>query len=330
MIALDLNGADAPPETIAQGGRSARSEVLLFGPSAEVAGSDVVDCPEAITNDDEPARAVRARPQSSIVQAAKAVAEGRAQALVSAGPTGAALAASLFHIRRLHGVHRPAVGALLPVPGNPTLLVDAGANVEARSEQLTQFAYMGAAFMQAVHGLSAPRVGLLSVGSEPGKGTETVVETHNRLAQGPANFVGNIEGSDVAAGVCDVVVTDGFTGNVALKLMEGTAKTVGRAVSAAIRSSPISALGGLLIQRKLSGLRAEIDPDTVGGAMVLGVQGVCVVAHGSASQAGIKSAVELAERAVSERMVERMAESLDAAGVLRSAGAASVQAERYG
>jgi glycerol-3-phosphate acyltransferase PlsX len=284
----------------------------------------VVDAPVAVRNDEEPARAVRAKPDASIVQAARAVADGRCEALVSAGSTGAALAASLFHVKRLHGVHRPAVGVLLPVPGQPTLLLDAGANVEVRPEHLVQFAYMGAAVMEAVHGVKRPRVGLLSVGEEPGKGTPDVVAAHERLAGGPLEFVGNVEGNEVTAHRADVVVTDGFTGNVALKLMEGTSRTVVRAIRDAIRSGAISSLGGLLIRGRVERLRHSIDPDTTGGAILLGVRGVVVVAHGGSSPEGIANAVRLARRAADERMIERTAAALEAGGALRSAPAGSV------
>ena len=327
MIALDANGADGGPSTVADGARRAGTPVLAFGPAAELGeGLDVVDAPLAIGNDEEPARAVRAKPEASVVQAARAVAEGRADALVSAGSTGAALAAATLHVKRLKGVHRPAVAVLLPVPGRPTLLLDAGANVEVRPEHLVQFAYMGAAFMEAVEGVVRPRVGLLSIGEEPGKGTEDVVEAHSRLAGGPLEFVGNLEGGDVTSGAADVVVTDGFTGNVALKLMEGTARTVVGAIRDAIRSGPVSTLGGLLIRGKVGRLRSELDPNTTGGAILLGLRGVAVVAHGRSSADGIANAVRLARRAVDERMVERTASALSEAGVMRSAPAASFAA----
>jgi glycerol-3-phosphate acyltransferase PlsX len=325
VIALDANGADQGAAVVAEGGRASGVRVTVFGPAAELGGGDdVVDAPIWISNDEEPASAVRAKPESSIVLAARAVAEGRAEGLVSAGSTGAALAASLFHIKRLKGVHRPAIAALLPVPGHPTLLLDAGANVEVRPEHLIQFAYMGSAFMQAVHGLERPRVGLLSVGEEPKKGTPDVVEAHERIAAGPLEFVGNVEGHDVTAGAADVLVTDGFTGNVALKLMEGTAKTVVGAIRGAIRSGVVSPFGGLLIRGRLRGLREELDPNTTGGAILLGLRGVAVVAHGGSSAEGIANAVRLAQRAVDESMVERTAAALEAGGALRSAPAASV------
>jgi glycerol-3-phosphate acyltransferase PlsX len=278
-----------------------------------------------IGNDEEPARAVRAREDASIVQAARAVGDGRADALVSPGPTGATLAAAILHIKRIRGVHRPAVAALVPVPGGkPTLLLDAGANVEVRPEHLVQFAYMGATFMEAVVGVTRPRVGLLSIGEEAKKGTPDVVEAHERLAAGPLDFAGNIEGNDVTGGVVDVVVTDGFTGNVALKLMEGTAFTVVAAIREAIRSSPVSAVGGLLIRRRVGRLREQIDPNSTGGAILLGVRRPVVIAHGRSSAEGIANALRLARRAADEGMIEKTASALESAGVLRSAPTASL------
>jgi phosphate acyltransferase len=325
VIALDANGADAGAAAVAEGARLAGVPVTLYGPAAELPQDlAVVDAPVAVGNEEEPALAVRAKPEASIVQCAKAVAQGRAEGLVSAGPTGAALAASLFHVKRMRGVHRPAVAALLPVPGRRTLLLDAGGSVEVRPEQLVQFAYMGAAFMEAVEGVPRARVGLLSVGEEPNKGTPAVVEAHERIAEGPLDFAGNVEGNDVTAGVVDVVVTDGFTGNVALKLMEGTTRTVTGAIREAVRSGPLSSLGGLLIRGKLGGLREALDPNAVGGAILLGLRGVAVAAHGASTPEGIANAVRLARRAADERMIERTHEALEAAGALRSAPIASV------
>jgi glycerol-3-phosphate acyltransferase PlsX len=330
VIALDANGADGGPRAVAEGARRSGVETKLFGPTAELgdAGLPVVDAPLAIGNDEEPARAVRSKEGASIVQAARAVAAGDCEALVSAGSTGAALAASVLHVRRLRGVHRPAVAVLLPIPGAPTPMLDVGANAEVRPEHLVQFAHMGSAFMQAVHGVERPRVGLLSIGEEPGKGTPDVVEAHARLARSPGTlqFVGNVEGSDVPAGAADVVVTDGFTGNVALKLMEGTAKVVTGAIRDAVRSGAVSSLGGLLIRGRVGRLRAELDPNATGGAILLGLRKVVVIAHGGSSPEGIANAVRLADRAVRERAVERMAAALEAGGALRSAPADSVEA----
>src|SRR5687768_16318147 len=199
-VAVDISGADGGPDAVAEGARLAGTPVTLFGG-------------EEITNEEDPAFAVRSREDASIVRAAKAVGAGEADTLVSAGATGALLAASLFHVKRIRGVHRPAIAVLVPLPGKPVLLLDAGANVDVRPEHLVQFAYMGAAFMQAVHGVERPRVGLLSIGEEPKKGTADVVAAHERLADGPLVFAGNVEGTDLTASAVDVVVTDGFTGN---------------------------------------------------------------------------------------------------------------------
>jgi phosphate acyltransferase len=325
VIAVDANGADQGPAAVAEGARRSQTPVLLFGPAAELgAGVEVVDAPERIESGPEPVRAVREHPEASIVQAAKAVAEGRADALVSAGSTGPTLAAATLSIKRIRGVHRPALAVLVPLPKGPVLLLDCGANVEVRSEHLVQFAHMGAAFMEAVHGLDSPRVGLLSVGEEQGKGTPDVLEAGERLAGGGLNFLGNVEGFDLPAGQADVIVSDGFTGNVALKVLEGTSRTVRDAIRERIRSGPISTLGGLLIKRNVERLREEIDPEAVGGAILLGLRKPVVVAHGSFGPKGIASAIHLARRAADERMVERTREALHKAGALRSVGAASV------
>jgi glycerol-3-phosphate acyltransferase PlsX len=233
-------------------------------------------------------------------------------------------------VKRIRGVHRPAVAVLLPVPGRDILLLDAGANSEVRPEHLVQFAYLGSAFMEAVRGVQRPKVGLLSNGEEAGKGTPDVKEAHERLASADSdalNFVGNVEGSDLTGGELDVVVTDGFTGNVALKAIEGTSKTVVRAIRDAVTSSPISSVGGLLIRGRVGRLRDEIDPNTVGGAILLGLRGVAVIAHGGSTPEGIANAVRLAQRAHDERMIERTQRALEAAGVLRSAPTGSFDSQ---
>jgi glycerol-3-phosphate acyltransferase PlsX len=328
VIALDANGADAGPAKVAEGARLSGERVLLFGPASEIGDVgeqvEVIDAPLAIAGGEEPVRAVRSAPDASIVQAALAVGDGRAEALVSAGSTGPTLAAGTLSIKRLRGVFRPALAVLIPVPGGPVLLLDCGANVEVRPEHLVQFAYMGASFMEAAYGMERPRVGLLSVGEEQGKGTPDVLEAHDRLAEGRLDFVGNVEGFDLPGATVDVVVTDGFTGNVALKVLEATSRTVRDAIEDAVRSGPISSLGGLLIKGSVGKLRQELDPEAVGGAILLGLRKPVVVAHGSFGPKGIASAVRLARRAIDERMVERTASALEAAGALRSAPTASV------
>jgi glycerol-3-phosphate acyltransferase PlsX len=326
MIALDANGADRGPGAVVEGARLAGLPVTIYGPASELSGAPgpVVDAPVFVSNDEDPAMAVRSKEDASIVQAARAVREGRADALVSFGSTGGALAASLFHVRRISGVRRPAIAALLPVPGRELLLLDAGANVEVRSDELVQFAYMGAVYMETVHGVARPAVGLLSNGEEAKKGTEQVVEAHERLRESEGlNFAGNVEGTDLVDSPVDVLVTDGFTGNVALKVLEGTAKVVGGEVRKAIMSGTISKIGGLLVRRRLAVLRRTFSAEHVGGAVLLGLRGVVVVGHGSSSPETIATALQVARRAVDERMVERTAAALEDAGALRSAPAGS-------
>jgi len=328
VIAVDANGADQGPRAVAEGVRRSGLPALVFGPAAEIAdagpNAELVDAPEVIKGGDEPAAAVRTRREASIVQAAAAVGDGRAAALVSAGSTGPTLAAGTLAIKRIRGVFRPALAVLLPLPHGDVLLLDAGASVEVRPEHLVQFAYLGAGFMEAVHGVERPRVGLLSVGEESGKGTPDVLTAHERIADGGLNFVGNVEGFDLPTSRADVIVTDGFTGNIALKVLEASAKTMTGAVRDAIRSGPVSSLGGLLVRGRLAGLRDRLDPERAGGAILLGLRKPVVVAHGSFGPRGIESAVRLAQRAADEDMVGRTVAALESAGVLRSASAATV------
>jgi phosphate acyltransferase len=329
VIAVDANGADKGPAAVAEGVGRSGLPVLLFGPEAEIRGpagprAEVVHATETIKAGDEAVAAVRSKREASIVLAAKAVGEGRAEALVSAGSTGPTLAAATISIKRLRGVFRPALAVLLPVPGGPVLLLDAGASVEVRPEHLVQFAYMGACFMEAVVGVERPRVGLLSVGEESGKGTPDVLTAHERLAERDLNFVGNLEGFDLPAAGADVIVADGFTGNVALKVLEGTVRELSREIRSRIGSGAVSSVGGLLIRGKMRGVRDDLDPERVGGAILLGLRKPVVVAHGSFGPVGIEHAVRLARRAVDEDMVGRTSSALEGAGVLRSAPAASV------
>src|SRR3954451_13872142 len=328
-VAVDVNGADKGPAEVARGAALVRGvRVVLFGPAAEIgdvpAHVTVVDAPLSIAKDPDPARAVRRQPDSSIVRAVAAVAAGEADALVSGGSTGAALAASLFTFHRARGVHRPALAILVPVPGAPFLLLDAGANAEVRPEHLVQFAHMGAAYMEAVLGVADPRVALLSNGTEATKGPETVVEAHAALAATAGlRFVGNVEGLAVGTGEADVIVADGFTGNVALKVMEGTSAGLLEAVRAAAMSSWRSKLGGLLLRPALRALRAEIDPEEAGGAVLLGLRRLAVVPHGSFGERGFARAIEVAARGVREDVPGRTHARLAAAGALRRASEAA-------
>src|SRR5215208_146650 len=327
-VAVDANGADLGPAEVARGAAQAAAigiRVLLFGPAAELGapgeGVEVVDAPVSSAKEPDPARAVRRTPESSIVRAVEAVTEGRADALVSGGSTGAALAAALFRFKRAPGVHRPALAIVVPVPKAPFLLLDAGANVEVRPEHLVQFAHMGAAFMEVVMGIERPRVALLANGEEPTKGVETVVAAHAALRERPGelNFVGNVEGFAIGAGAADVIVADGFTGNVALKVMEGTSAALLGAVRTAAVSSARAKAGGMLLRPALRGLRDAIDPEEQGGAVLMGLRRPAVVPHGSFGARGFARAIEVAARGVSLDVVGRTHERLAAAGALRRA-----------
>lgn len=328
-VALDGYGAEQGFEVLAEGARLAAADpaigVRVFGPERAlglggVDGVEVIQTSEWIGNEEDPVTAVRAKKEASVVRAARDVAEGNAAALVSPGSTGATMAAATFGLRRIKGVQRPALAVQLPVPGKPVLFLDVGANVEVRPQHLVQFAFLGAAFSAAVLGVDRPSVGLLTVGEEAGKGREEVVEAH-RLLSAATNieFAGNVEGRDLPAATVDVVVTDGFTGNVSLKLMEGTAKTVAAAVADAARSNPLAAVGGLLLKPALGGLRRELHPDTTGGAILLGLRGIAVVGHGSAGAEGIANAIRLAARCAEVDAVGRTAALLHEGGAGRAA-----------
>jgi phosphate acyltransferase len=327
-VAVDAGGADLGPREVAAGAARAAARgigVLLFGPAGEIGsaapGVEVVDAPVSIAKAPDPAFAVRTTPEASIVQAARAVAEGRAQALVSGGSTGSALAAGLFNLRRDRGIYRPALALPLPVPGSaPVLLLDVGANVSCRPEHLVQFAHMGSAFAQAVMGRPRPRVALLSNGEEPAKGTAELITVHEQLAGAAGaglNFIGNIEGTQLVESVADVVVMDGFTGNIALKLTEGISGRTLRAIRDAATSSWRGRLGGLLLAPAVRKLRDEIDPEDQGGAYMLGLRQLGVVAHGRFSSRGFARAIEVAARGVQEDVIGRMRAALTEAGALR-------------
>lgn len=330
VVAVDCNGADLGPAEVAAGAALAAGagvRVLLFGPAAELGepppGVEIVDAPVSIAKAEDPVLAVRTTPQASIVRAAAAVAEGRAQALVCAGGTGAALAAGMFNIKRARGIYRPALAIPLPVPHWPVTLLDVGANAEARREHLVQFAFMGAALAQTVLGVERPRVGLLSNGEEAVRGSALVVDAHAELREradagnDAFEFVGNVEGNDVVSGLADVIVTDGFTGNIALKLMEGVSQTMLGAVREAAMSSPRAKLGGALLRGALRGFRDEIDPEASGGAYLLGLRRLGVVPHGRFTRTGFAQAILRAERGAREDIVAQTHRALEQAGALR-------------
>ncbi len=225
---------------------------------------------------EKPADAVRNKPDSSLVRSVRAVADGDADAVVSAGNTGAMLAASLLQLRRLSGVHRPGIAVVIPSRTGQTVLIDAGANADARPEHLLQFGYMGTVFAAEILGTTAPTVGLLSIGEEPEKGDQLTLEAHSLLEASDLRFVGNVEGRALLEGGVDVVVTDGFTGNVALKTLEGTIHTLLAALRSELEGSATGRLGGLLIRPAARRLRHRLDPETHGGGYLLGLRGLVV------------------------------------------------------
>jgi glycerol-3-phosphate acyltransferase PlsX len=313
-IAVDAMGGDRGPDEIVAGALEARSdaiEPILFGPAGiETHGLELRETTEVIGMDEKPAEAVRGKPDSSLVAAVRAVAQGDADAVVSAGNTGAMLAAGLLELRRLPGVMRPAIAVPIPAHGGPSVLLDAGANADARPEHLLQFATMGAVFAEEILGVPHPQVRLLSIGEEPEKGNQLTLEAHALLAASDLNFAGNTEGRDILAGAADVVVTDGFTGNVVLKTLEGTIRTILDGLRAEITATPTGKLGGLLIRPAARRLRQRLDPDTYGGAYLLGLRGLAVIAHGNSSRTAIANAIRLAARGADNRVVDRVAARL--------------------
>jgi glycerol-3-phosphate acyltransferase PlsX len=328
-VAVDALGGDHAPDEVVAGAVEAASDSLapiLFGPASLTGtGLEVVPCSDGIGMSDKPAEAVRAKPDSSLVRAVRAVGDGEAAAVVSAGNTGAVLAASLLHLRRLPGVHRPGIAVVIPGRNGPTVLIDAGANADARPEHLVQFGHMGTVFAEEILDIRDPSVRLLSIGEEPEKGNQLTLEAHAMLEASNLRFDGNLEGRALLEGDADVVVCDGFTGNVALKTLEGTIRSVLGALRDEIRSSAKARVGGLLIRPAARGLRARLDPDMHGGGYLLGLRGLVVIAHGSSSHVAIANATRLAARGVEHRLVERLAEGLPAT---RAEGRATATLER--
>jgi glycerol-3-phosphate acyltransferase PlsX len=312
-VAVDALGGDRGPAEVIAGALAARSpelEPILFGPAGlDTHGLRLVETTQEIEMDEKPADAVRAKPDSSLVAACRAVGAREADVVVSAGNTGAMLAASLLELRRLPGVYRPAIAVPIPARRGPTVLLDAGANADARPEHLLQFAYMGAIFAEEMLEVATPDVRLLSIGEEPEKGNQLTLEAHALLAESDLRFGGNIEGREVLTGVAQVVVTDGFTGNVTLKLLEGTIKNLFEVLREEI-ASPRGKLGGLLIRPAARRLRSRFDPDTYGGAYLLGLRGLAVIAHGNSSSTAIANAIRLAARGVDHDVVGRLAARL--------------------
>jgi glycerol-3-phosphate acyltransferase PlsX len=315
-VAVDAMGGDRAPEEIVAGALDAAGPGItpvLVGPSGlDTQGLELVQAPTTIAMDEKPGEAVRGKRDSSLVVTCRLVREGAAQAAVSAGNTGAMLAAGLLEIRRLRGVNRPAIAVILPARRGPSVLIDSGANADARPEHLRQFAHMGAVFAHEILGVERPSVRLLSIGEEPEKGNQLVLEAHQLLSEAEGlEFRGNTESRDLLEGAADVVVCDGFTGNVVLKALEGTIRSVMSALREEITASRRGKLGGLLIRPAARGLRDRLDPDTYGGAYLLGLRGLAVIAHGNSGRTAIANAIRLAAKGVEHDVAGRLEERLE-------------------
>lgn len=324
-VAIDAMGGDKAPAEIVAGAVRARDElgvpVVLVGRSAEIGDTDgieVIEASEVIAMDADPAKSVRTMKDSSLVRAAEAVRDGRASAMVSAGNTGATMASALLRMKRLGGVGRPAIATPLPCPGAdaPTVLLDAGANAECTPEWLVQFAQMGATYARRRYGIETPKVGLLSIGEEPSKGTPLVKETHGLLAEGTwaqscgGVFVGNVEGRDILSPDVDVVVTDGFTGNVVLKTLEGSMRSLVNAILASFNTNDETKAASEVLFPALLPLYGQLDPNNTGGAMLLGLNGVCIISHGSSNATAIVNAVKVATEMVDGDLVGAIASTI--------------------
>jgi len=310
-VAVDAMGSDRGARAVVQGAQEAASDGILpvvFGAAELDTGNlQLVPTTQVVGMDEKPADAFRTKADSSLVRAVKAVADGEADAVVSPGNTGAILAAGLVLLRRVAGVRRPAIAVPIPAKNGPSVLIDAGANADCRAEHLLQFATMGAVFAEEILGIARPQVRLLSIGEEAEKGNRLALEAHALLAASDLDFRGNAEGRDVLEGAADVLVTDGFTGNVALKAVEGTIRTLLDSLREEITATTAGTLGGLLIRPAARRLRARLEPDTYGGAYLLGLRGLVVIAHGNSSPTAIANAIRLAARGVDHDVVGRLA-----------------------
>lgn len=307
-LAVDALGGDDAPGVVLEGTAAALSEdpdltVVLCGPREVVepfAASHERCTARATTEEiamgEHPANAVRTKKDSSIVVGCRLVKEGGAHGFFSAGSTGACLAAATLVMGRAKGVARPAILTVLPSPVAPVVMCDVGANADCKPEYLLQFAQMATVYAREVEGIADPKVGLLNIGSEETKGSAFAQEVHALLSERLPNFAGNCEGGDILEARFDVVVTDGFTGNVALKTIEGTASVLFKAVKGALVSSPVAKIGALAVKGGLMELKGRLSAETYGGAPLLGVKGACIIGHGSSSPTAVKNGIHTAAK----------------------------------
>ncbi len=321
-LALDAEGGDRAPDEIVAGALAAAApslRVLLVGrpeivtPLVHGPGADhveVVPSDTTISSHEEPAKAVRSRPDSSIGIGAKLVADGRAHGFVGAGSTGAMLAAGLLVVKRVRGVKRPAIVTVLPGLDGPVVFLDAGANADCRPEHLLEFGILGSVFARCALGIAEPRVALLNIGEEESKGNELTLAAYPLLAGSGLRFTGNVEGRDLLSGAADVVVADGFTGNVALKLLEGTSRSLLERVREASSGDLRSRVGGFLLRPALRRVRAALDPEEYGGTYLLGLRGLVVICHGNSSRKAVVNALRFGAEAVRQGVVEAVQREL--------------------
>lgn len=318
-VAVDAVGGDNGSQVVLEGIKAALAhdralEVLLTGPLSATADfattherSTAIETTEIIEMDEHPVNAVRTKKDSSIVVGCRLVREGRAQAFFSAGSTGACMAAATLVMGRAKGVSRPAIATVIPTQTTPVVLLDAGANADCKAEHLVDFATMGSAYARVVLGIAEPKVALLNIGEEPSKGSALTVEAHRIMSSSVPGFIGNIEGRDFLSGTADVIVTDGFTGNVVLKLLEGASKSLLSQVKNAMTGNIISTAAAIVLKPRLMQLKRRLNPDTYGGAPLLGVKGVCIIGHGSSGSLAVTSAMRVAAQAVRGGLTEEIA-----------------------
>lgn len=324
-IAIDAMGGDYAPEEIVKGAvlacRELGAEVVLVGEEEKIGAIlkeqsvsglklEVCNATEVIGMDEHPANAVKKKKDSSLVVANRLVKDGTASAVISAGNTGAAMSASLLTLGRIKGINRPAIASPMPTNTGVSVLIDAGANADCDPNNLLQFALMGSIYAEQVFGISKPRVGLLSIGEEETKGNKLTIETHQLLKQSTINFIGNIEGRDVHHGECDVIVCDGFVGNIVLKISEGLAGALFSQIKAALTQNLITSAGALLVKSAFKTIKGKMDYTEYGGAPLLGLNGISMISHGRSNAKAIKNAVKATMKAVNEDILGKIAAAL--------------------
>jgi glycerol-3-phosphate acyltransferase PlsX len=330
-IAVDAMGGDHAPAVIVDGvvaaARHLDAQIALVGAAAPVEAAlashadwrelniEIVDAPDVIAMSEPPAAALRRKPGASIRVAAERVARGEAAAIVSAGHTGAAVIAAYSAFGTIPGVDRPALATTIPTRSRPAVLLDAGANVECRPQHLLQFAIMGSVYARIAAGIARPRVGLLSIGEEESKGNELTRDAHRLLKSAPVNFIGNVEGREIYSGVADVIVCDGFTGNIVLKTSEGLVEAVEALLGDELQGTFSSQVGYLLSRRAFRRFRRRVDYSEYGGAPLLGVAGLAIVCHGRSSPKAIRNAIAMAYRFATSDFIHRVEQEINEARI---------------